>query len=106
MPVSRRGHHRGARFFRLPLPFFAMDTLTVIREFLHERLEVDPAAIQPETTLEELKIDSLLLVELIFECEEKFNVIFERDVPTPKNIGELIAIVEEFIAEAQKAKQG
>ncbi|KAB2968429.1 phosphopantetheine-binding protein [Zoogloea sp.] len=83
-----------------------METLTVIREFLHDRLEVDPAAIQPETTLEELKIDSLLLVELIFECEEKFNVIFERDVPTPKNIGELITIVDEFIAEAQKAKQG
>lgn len=82
-----------------------MDTLTVIRDFLHDRLEIDPAAIQPETTLEELKIDSLLLVELIFECEEKFNVIFERDVPTPKNIGELVTIVDEFVVAAEKAKQ-
>lgn len=82
-----------------------MDTLTVIREFLNDRLEIDPARIQADTTLEELQIDSLMLVELIFECEEKFNVSFERDVPTPKNIGELVAIVEEFVAEAHKAKQ-
>lgn len=105
-PVSRRGKPRDAGFFRFSHPLHAMETLTVIREFLHDRLEVDPAAIQPETTLEELKIDSLLLVELIFECEEKFNVIFERDVPTPKNIGELITIVDTFIAEARSAKQG
>jgi acyl carrier protein len=82
-----------------------MDILTVIREFLHDRLEVDPATIQPETTLEELEIDSLMLVELIFECEEKFNVTFERDTPTPKNIGELVVIIEEFIATAKKPAQ-
>jgi acyl carrier protein len=52
-----------------------MDTLTVIREFLVDRLEIDPARIQPEATLEELQIDSLMLVELIFECEEKYNVV-------------------------------
>ena len=40
----------------------AMDILTVIREFLHDRLGVDPEAITPETTLVELKIDSLMLV--------------------------------------------
>ena len=48
-----------------------MDTLTVIREFLVDRLEIDAARIQPEATLEELQIDSLMMVELIFECEEK-----------------------------------
>lgn len=82
-----------------------MDILTVIREFLHDRLGVDPEAITPETTLVELKIDSLMLVELIFECEEKYNVVFERDVRSPKDIGELVSIVDEFVIEAQKAKQ-
>ena len=80
-----------------------MDILTVIREFLHDRLGVDPAAITPETTLVELKIDSLMLVELIFECEEKFNVTFDRDTPTPATIGDMIGIVENFIVDA-KAK--
>ncbi len=71
-----------------------MDILTVIREFLHDRLGVDPAAITPETTLVELKIESLMLVELIFECEEKFNVTFDRDTPTPSTICDMIGIVE------------
>ena len=84
---------------------FAMDILTVIRDFLHDRLEIDPATIQPETTLAELQIDSLMLVELIFECEDKFHVTFERDTPAPKNIGELVVIVEEFIAESKKTEQ-
>ncbi len=82
-----------------------MDILTVIREFLHDRLGVDPEAITPETTLVELKIDSLMLVELIFECEEKFNVTFDRDTPTPATIGDMIGIVESFIVDA-KAKSG
>lgn len=80
-----------------------MDILTVIREFLHDRLGVDPEAITPETTLVELKVDSLMLVELIFECEEKFNVTFDRDTPTPATIGDMIGIVESFIVDA-KAK--
>lgn len=88
-----------------------MDILTVIREFLHDRLGVDPAAITPETTLVELKVDSLMLVELIFECEEKFNVTFDRDTATPATIGDMMSIVEGFIATAaakaaaQPAKQ-
>ena len=83
-----------------------MDILTVIREFLHDRLGVDPATITPETTLEELQVDSLMLVELIFECEEKFNVNFDRDTPTPKTIADLIGIVEEFIATNKSPAKG
>lgn len=82
-----------------------MDILSVIREFLHDRLDVDPTTIQPETTLAELQVDSLMLVELIFECEEKFNVSFDRDTPTPATISDMVSIVEGFIASAQPAPQ-
>lgn len=80
-----------------------MDILTVIRDFLHDRLGVDPATINPETTLTELQVDSLMLVELIFECEEKFNVTFDRDTPTPNTIGDMMTIVEGFIANGATA---
>jgi acyl carrier protein len=78
-----------------------MDILTVIREFLHDRLGADPSTIQLETTLEALKVDSLMLVELIFECEEKFEVNFDRDTPTPKTIADLVRIVENYMATAR-----
>lgn len=78
-----------------------MDILTVIRDFLHDRLGVDPSTIHPETTLAELQVDSLMLVKLIFECEEKFNVTFDRDTATPNTIGDMMTIVEGFVAAAE-----
>ena len=43
------------------------DTLTVLSEFLHKRENIDPARVTREALLEELKVDSLLLLELLFE---------------------------------------
>lgn len=73
-----------------------MDTLAIIRDFLKDRLGLEPEAITPEATLESLGIDSLMLLELLFECEEKLDVKLPNDVATPKTVGELVAIVEQL----------
>lgn len=77
-----------------------MDTLSVIRDFLKDRLGLEHDQITPEATLETLGIDSLMLLELLFEFEEKLNVNLSNDMATPKTVGELIAIVEQFQAPA------
>ncbi len=69
------------------------DELEIVREFLKERLSIDSARIVPEATLEELDIDSLMLLELFFELEEKLDVNLSQDLPTPKTIGQMIEIV-------------
>ncbi|MBI5785138.1 MAG: acyl carrier protein [Rhodocyclales bacterium] len=68
--------------------------LEIVRDFLQERLSLDPARIRPEATLEELDIDSLMLLELFFEFEEKLDVTLSQNLPTPKTIGQLIEIVK------------
>ncbi|MBI2307309.1 MAG: acyl carrier protein [Rhodocyclales bacterium] len=73
-----------------------MDTLSVIRDFLKDRLGLEHDRITPEATLEQLGIDSLMLLELLFEFEEKLNVSLSNDIATPKTVGELIAIVEQL----------
>ena len=73
-----------------------MNTLSVIREFLKDRLDLEHDKITPEATLEELGIDSLMLLELLFEFEEKLDVTLSNDQATPKTVGELIAIVEQL----------
>lgn len=73
-----------------------MDTLSVIRDFLKDRLGLEHGQIQPESTLESLGIDSLMLLELLFEFEEKLDVTLSNDMATPKTVGELIAIVEQL----------
>lgn len=72
-----------------------MDTLTTIRTFLTERTTLKSEQITPEATLKELDVDSLMLLELIFECEEQLGIKIEQDTLTPATIGDLIAIVRE-----------
>ncbi len=45
-----------------------------VRELLASFLEVDRARLQSETSLDELGLDSLAAIELIFEIEERFGV--------------------------------
>lgn len=71
-----------------------MNTLSVIRAFLKERLDIDPERVVPEAKLADLNVDSLMLLELFFEFEEKLNIALSKDIPTPHTVGELLATVE------------
>jgi acyl carrier protein len=46
--------------------------------------------IVPDATLTELGIDSLMLVELIFEFEDKTGITVPSDIPLPNTVGELL----------------
>ncbi len=70
------------------------DELAIMRGFLKERLDIEPSRIVPLASLAELDIDSLILLELFFEFEEKLGLVLTKDIPTPKTIGELVDIVK------------
>ena len=69
------------------------DILPVIQAFLEKRLDIPAEKITSESTLESLGIDSLLLLELMFELEDQFNIRLSDDTPTPKTIQDLIGII-------------
>jgi acyl carrier protein len=75
------------------------DNLTLLAEFLQKRENIDPARVKPDATLEELKVDSLLLLELLFEFEDRLGVKIPNDIPPPKTVGDLLEIVEKLIPE-------
>lgn len=69
-----------------------MDTLAIIKELLVENLDVEEGLITEEATFESLGVDSLDMVELICELEEKCEI----DLGEPEGletIGDLIAYV-------------
>jgi len=70
------------------------DNLTLLSEFLKKRENIDPARVTPEASLEELKVDSLLLLELLFEFEDRRGIKIPQDIPPPKTVGDLLRIVE------------
>ena len=68
-----------------------MDSLAIIREFLDSRLEIAPERVLPEAKLDDLDVDSLMLAEIMFEFEDRFNRPDRRGVDPPLPPGELYA---------------
>ena len=75
-----------------------MDTLTELRQMLQERLGTDPATVLPESSLETLGVDSLMLLDLMFEFEEKLSIQMPSDLARPDTVKDLL----DSFAELQK----
>lgn len=76
-----------------------MDSLNLIREFLDGRLGVPPQQVVPAATLATLGVDSLMMLELVFECEDRFGVTLAKNLKSPKTVGELVALVDRLRSE-------
>ena len=69
-----------------------MATIDTIKKLLEENLDVDPSTVTEDSTLESLDLDSLDMVELICELEEKCEIDFGEPEGL-ETIGDLIAYV-------------
>jgi len=72
-----------------PYPFLAAT--------LAEKYEVAREAISPEATLEELGLDSLTVVELLFDVEDEFGIEVPEERATFQTLAEAAALVDELI---------
>ena len=80
-----------------------MDTLGLIQDFVKSRVDNPPENITPESKLTEIGIDSLNLLEVLFEVEEKYGIRFPNDLPQPETVGQLIEILEKMVAAKTQA---
>ena len=76
-----------------------MDSLNLIREFLDGRLGVPPQQVVPAASLADLGVDSLMMLELVFECEDRFGVTLDKNLKSPKTVGELVVLVDRLRSE-------
>lgn len=72
------------------------EELEILSGFLKDRIGLDPTMVKFDASLEELGVDSLMLLELFFEFEEKLQINLSQDLPTPKTVGELLAIIRDL----------
>lgn len=68
--------------------------LEIVRGFLEQRLGIAPEKVAPAAKLADLGVDSMLLLELLFEFEERFGLELARDLPTPKTVGDLLTTID------------
>lgn len=79
-----------------------MNSLDLIREFLKDRLDVEPGRVALETPLAGLGVDSLMLLELMFEFEDRHEIKLSADLKTPVTVGEMVSLMDGVIAEQKK----
>jgi len=70
-----------------------MATIDTIREILNENLDIDPASVTEESTFESLDIDSLDMVELVCNLEDKLGIDFGEPEGL-QNVGDVIKHIE------------
>lgn len=74
-----------------------VNAFAYLQEVLTKKYDVKAEAIRPETTIEELGLDSLSVAELLFDIGDKFGIDVPDDKTDFKTLGEAAAIVDELI---------
>ncbi len=75
-----------------------MKSIELIRNFLNDRQGIEASNVVPEALLADLGIDSLMMLELIFECEDRFGIKLPEHVKSPRTVGEMVALMDGLIA--------
>ncbi len=76
------------------------DVAERISAIIAKEVSIDPSEVKPESTLEDLKIESIDLVQIMFAIEEEFDIyLAEADVGFDvENVGQVVDAVEQLVA--------
>lgn len=72
------------------------NNLDIIKDYLARHSDNPPENLTPESRLDEIGIDSMAMLELIFEMEDKYGICLPDNVPTPENVGQLLKLIEQY----------
>jgi acyl carrier protein len=76
-------------------------TIERLRELLHRDFQLPAERLTPEARLEELEIDSLRMIEILFSVEEAFGITVPADPAEIKarvsTFGDLAAYIDELV---------
>lgn len=79
------------------------DTLQTLKDIVVEKFEIDPAKITPESTLEDLGLDSLDTFDMIFSAEEAFKIKVPNDQVDIKTMQDVVNLIERLSKEQHPA---
>ncbi len=68
-----------------------------LRQILAKEFEVAPERIHPAARMDELAIDSLAVIEVMFRLEDEFKISFPQDPGDLKTIGDLVAAIDRLV---------
>lgn len=80
-----------------------MTTLERLSRILVQRYKLDPARLTPDQPLDQLGIDSLGMVEMLFFIEEEFRVHLPSEGIAFGSLGEAATYIDQLIATQKSA---
>lgn len=72
-----------------------------VAKILAECKEIDVSSIHPESSLEELGLDSLDTVDLIMQFEDEFHISLDMD-ENIKTVGDIVKRIEKELKKEKK----
>jgi len=75
-----------------------MNSFEMVSNAIAKKLEIDVTTIKPESTLEELGLDSLDTFDIIFEAEDKLGIKVPNDQVDVKTIQDMTNLLDELLA--------
>jgi acyl carrier protein len=87
-----------------------MPTLQSVQAILNANFGLAPEVLQPEAKLEDLAIDSLAVVEVLFAIEDEFKITVPSEPAVLQTrlqtVGDLVAYVDKLVDEQYPAVAG
>lgn len=80
-----------------------MSTLQTIQHMLVEQFELKKEDITPDAQLEALGLDSLSVIEFMFNLEDKFHIKLPDERVEIKTVRDIAGVVERMLAEQKTA---
>jgi len=74
-----------------------MSAYSYLAEVLVDKYDVDEDKIGPEATLTDLGLDSLMVVEFLFDVEDEFNIEVPDDRAEFETLNEAATLIDELI---------
>ena len=66
---------------------------TDLMHLFAQTFEIDKDRLLPEATLESLGLDSLAVIEFLFQIEDKFGIQIPDQASPPSTLGEMVQLV-------------
>lgn len=80
-----------------------MSTLQTIQRMMAEQFELKVEDLVPDAQLEALGLDSLSVIEFMFNLEDEFNIKLTDERVEIKTFQDIVNIVDRLVAEQQGA---
>ena len=79
----------------------AATVLATLKEFLAARFDIPADTVQSETPLRDLGLDSMMVMDVMLETEDRFGVkLMDVKLPREPRLGDVVALIERHLGPA------